>query len=97
VTHVRCVLNREIFDSALPACRMQGIKFVLLSNKTVRFEIHYVIKLSKIDRIWDVFVIGRYGDVGDVPELIDLGQKTTIKWHKPDRISVHYYICRIFL
>jgi len=91
------VLNREIFDSALPANSIKRIELVLLSNKTVRFEINYVIKLSKIDRIWDVFVIGRYGDVRDVPKLIDLGQKTTIQWHKPDRISVHYYICRIFL
>jgi len=35
--------------------------------------------------------------VWDVPELVDLGQKTMIQWHKPDRITIHYYICRIFL
>jgi hypothetical protein len=35
--------------------------------------------------------------VWDVPKLVDPGQKTMIQWHQPDRISVHYYICRIFL
>ena len=76
---------------------MSGVKCVLLSNNTIGLEINYVIKFTKIDGIWEVFMVGRYGDVRYVPELVDLGQKTTIKWHKPDRISVHYYICRIFL
>jgi len=97
VTPVGGVLNKKIFDRTLPSSRMYGIKCVLLRDGTVWLEIHYVIKFTKIDGIWNLIVVGRDCDVGDVPELVDPGQETTIQWHKPDRISIHYYICRIFL
>ena len=91
------MLDVQILYVTLPAKCMQWIDHILLFDLSIWLEIYNIIKSSKIIRVRDTPVIGRDGNVWDVPKLVDPGQKTMIQWHQPDRITIHYYICRIFL